>query len=111
MEQDGLVTLDRVWQAERKWFKRTVIACFILFLALSIYKGVDYWVLSDITRKLISTDEEDTARTMELVNRHDLISAAVGVPLAISSIAFLTCMVCWILAIRARRCHPVEGAD
>lgn len=113
MEQNGMTSLDTAWRNERKWFKRTIISCILVFLTLSGYIGAQYWIFSIISSSIRTSGmvERALGELQGFLVRAQMMVIAVGILLILSCLVFLTSMIRWLLAIRARRRCLVEGGD
>ena len=113
MEQDGMTSLDTAWRNERKWFKRTIISCILVFLALSGYIGAQYWTFSIISSSMMTSEvaERELEELQDFLVRAQMMMIAVGILLILSCLAFLTSMIRWLLAIRARRRCLLGGGN
>jgi len=113
MEENGMTSLDTAWRNERKWFKRTIISCILVFLALSGYIGAQYWIFSIISSSIGTSGfvERDLEELQGFLVRAQLMVIAVGIFLILSCLAFLTSMSRRLLAIRARRRCLGKGDD
>lgn len=113
MEPGRVEPLEAAWRNERKWFKRTIISCILVFLALSGYIGAQYWIFSIISSSIGTSGagERELEELQGFLVRAQLMITAVGIFLILSCLAFLTSMIRWLLAIRARRRCLVESGD
>lgn len=107
MARDGLVTLESTWRAERKGFRRMIIACILVSLGLSGYIGSQYWIFSIISTSIGM--ERDLEGLQVFLVRVQMMMIAVGILVVLSCLAFLTSMIRWLLSIRVRRRCLVEG--
>ena len=112
MEQDGIASLGTAWRNERKWFKRTIISCIVVFLALVGCIGTHYWIFSNISSSISLSVVEPTLEELQsLLVRAQISITAVRILLVLSCLVFLVSLFRWLLAIRARRRCLVESGD